>query len=99
MEQKKAPTDCKLDQLGKEIMALKLALDSEKRDKISLNFLIDQNKMKLKAQMKLSKGLEREVRAVKRELLLLAGIDDEHVLKEAIHAAYQKHVINDSKGK
>ena len=94
LNQAKIPIRSKLTSLEHEITAVKR--ESKKHnDKLSKkDIMIAQNEARLKSNMRSKKQAEDEIRALKRELILLSRVEDMKVLKSQLNLVCEKRSLN-----
>jgi uncharacterized protein involved in exopolysaccharide biosynthesis len=88
----KVPLHAEISQAEKQISSLSNQLKKEKNLVQLRESERNQVKDRLSCQMRRIKQLEGEVRAMKRDFVLLGGLDDEVEVKKKIDSLYKQHV-------
>ena len=88
----KVPLHAEISEAEKQISSLSNQLKKEKNLVQLRESERNQVKDRLSCQMRRIKHLEGEVRAMKRDFVLLGGLDDEVEVKKKIDSLYKQHV-------
>ena len=93
----KVPLHAKFNDLEKQMISLSYDLSEERKAVTARENERDQFKEKVSCQMRRIKRLEGDVRAMKREFVLLAGLEDDGEVNAKIDCLYRKHITGEKK--
>ena len=95
LESEKAPLKARTEKIQNELSALSTKLSEEKEILKAKEFENSRNQCKLKNQERQMKKMEGEIRVMKREFVILAGLEGEQEIKAEIDMAYKKYGIGE----
>lgn len=91
IENEKVPLFSQIEEMSKDTKALSHELKEKDKFAIAKELEISRNTQKMKNQEKQMKLLEAQVRTLKREFVIIGGLENDVEMKNAIIAAYKKY--------
>jgi len=95
LQKEKIPLKTTITDLEKEMNALSHNLSQQKKTVQAKELMIHQNEATIHSKVKLINKLEMDIRALKREFVILAGLEDDGEMNTKIDAAYRKYVTGE----
>jgi len=91
IESEKVPLYSQIEEMSKDTKALSHQLKEKDKVAIEKELEISRYKQKMKIQEKQIKLLEAQVRTLKREFVIIGGLENDVEIKNAVTAAYKKY--------
>ena len=91
IENEKVPLFSQIEEMSKDTKALSHELKEKDKFAIAKELEISRNTQKMKSQEKQMKLLEAQIRTLKREFVVIGGLENDVEMKNAIIAAYKKY--------
>ena len=91
IESEKVPLYSQIEEMRKDTKALSHKLKEKDKFATAKELEISRNTQKMKIQEKQIKLLEAQVRTLKREFVVIGGLETDVEIKNAVTAAYKKY--------
>jgi len=91
IESEKVPLFSQIEEMSKDTKALTHTLKEKDKFATAKELEISRNTQKMKSQEKQMKLLEAQIRTLKREFVVIGGLENEVEIKNAVIAAFKKY--------